>query len=169
MARTADAATRTEKPSLTLVRQFDAPVESVWRAWTEPEALKRWFGPDAGAVSVAQTDVRVGGRFHMVFKTLDGEQHDVSGTYREVEANRRLVKRRLAFPAHQFPGRFDRVREPHAVEGLQLPDPTLTFLMTPRELGIALEDLFPPLVKPQVDGPPAEVVAPLFQNRLRTT
>ena len=91
MARTADAATTTEKPSLTLVRQFDAPVESVWRAWTEPEALKRWFGPDAGAVSVAQTDVRVGGRFHMVFKTLDGEQHDVSGTYREVEANRRLV------------------------------------------------------------------------------
>lgn len=80
-----------EKPALTLVRRFDAPAELVWRAWTEPEALKRWFGPDAGAVSVAEADVRVGGRFHVVFKTLDGEQHDVSGIYREIEPQRRLV------------------------------------------------------------------------------
>src|SRR3954468_18929897 len=89
----AQAAARTvvEKPKLTLVRTFDAPPEAVWRAWAEPEALKHWFGPDAGAVSLAQTDVRVGGRFHVVFKTLDGEQHDVSGTYREVQVNRKLV------------------------------------------------------------------------------
>ncbi len=86
------AATSTvEKPRLTLVREFAAPPEAVWRAWTEPEALKHWFGPDAGAVSLAQTDVRVGGRFHVVFRTLDGEQHDVSGAYREVVPNARLV------------------------------------------------------------------------------
>jgi uncharacterized protein YndB with AHSA1/START domain len=80
-----------EKPKLTLARKFNAPPEAVWRAWTEPEALKHWFGPDAGAVSTAETDVRVGGRFHIVFKTLDGEQHDVSGTYREVQKHRKLV------------------------------------------------------------------------------
>ena len=80
-----------EKPKLTLARKFDAPPEAVWRAWTEPEALKHWFGPDAGEVSLAQTDVRVGGRFHVVFKTLDGEQHDVSGAYREVVKNKKLV------------------------------------------------------------------------------
>ena len=80
-----------EKPRLALVREFAAPPESVWQAWTEPEALKRWFGPDAGAVSFAQADVRVGGRFHVVFKTLDGEQHDVSGAYREVVPNQKLV------------------------------------------------------------------------------
>ena len=86
------AATSTvEKPRLTLVREFAAPPEAVWRAWTEPEALKHWFGPDAGAVALAQTDVRVGGRFHVVFRTLDGEQHDVSGAYREVVPNARLV------------------------------------------------------------------------------
>lgn len=86
------AATSTvEKPRLTLVREFAAPPEAVWRAWTDPEALKHWFGPDAGAVSLAQTDVRVGGRFHVVFKTLDGEQHDVSGAYREVVPNSKLV------------------------------------------------------------------------------
>lgn len=87
----ATAAATAEKPKLTLVREFGAPPEAVWHAWTEPEALKRWFGPDAGAVSLAQTDVRVGGRFHVVFKTLDGEQHDVSGVYREVVTGKKLV------------------------------------------------------------------------------
>ena len=85
------AKTVAEKPKLTLVREFSAPPEAVWRAWTEPEALKRWFGPDAGAVSLAQTDVRVGGRFHVVFNTLDGEKHDVSGAYREVVPCSKLV------------------------------------------------------------------------------
>lgn len=85
------AITTAEKPKLTLVRRFAAPPEAVWRAWTDPEALKHWFGPDAGEVLLAKTDVRVGGRFHVVFHTLDGEKHDVSGTYREVQPNRKLV------------------------------------------------------------------------------
>jgi uncharacterized protein YndB with AHSA1/START domain len=90
MAETA-ADKSAEKPKLTLVRKFDARPEAVWRAWTEPEALKHWFGPDGGAVSLAQADVRVGGRFRVVFSTLDGEKHDVSGAYREVVPNRKLV------------------------------------------------------------------------------
>ena len=80
-----------EKPSLSLSRSFNSPPEKVWRAWTDPKALTHWFGPDAGKVSLVETDVRVGGRFHVVFSTLDGEQHDVSGVYREVQANRKLV------------------------------------------------------------------------------
>jgi uncharacterized protein YndB with AHSA1/START domain len=80
-----------EKSSLSLARKFNSPPEKVWRAWTDPEALKHWFGPDAGKVSLAETDVRVGGRFHVVFSTLDGDQHDVSGVYREVQPHRRLV------------------------------------------------------------------------------
>jgi uncharacterized protein YndB with AHSA1/START domain len=80
-----------EKPSLRLARHFPVSPEKVWQAWTEPQALKRWFGPDEGEVSFAKTDVRVGGRFHVVFSTLDGEEHDVSGVYREVQPHRRLV------------------------------------------------------------------------------
>jgi uncharacterized protein YndB with AHSA1/START domain len=80
-----------EKPSLSLSRRFNSPPEKVWRAWTDPEALKHWFGPDAGKVSLAEIDVRVGGRFHVVFGSLDGEQHDVSGVYREVQPDRKLV------------------------------------------------------------------------------
>ena len=80
-----------EKPSLTLVRIYPVAPEKVWRAWTDPEALKHWFGPDEGKVSLAETDVRVGGRFRIVLNTLDGEQHDLSGVYREVQPNRKLV------------------------------------------------------------------------------
>ena len=80
-----------EKPFLSLTRHFAAVPEKVWLAWTDPEALKHWFGPDEGQVSLAQTDVRVGGRFHVVFSTLDGEEHDVSGIYREVQPHRKLV------------------------------------------------------------------------------
>jgi uncharacterized protein YndB with AHSA1/START domain len=78
------------KPSLTLKRRFNAPPEAVYAAWTDPKRLVHWFGPDQGPVTRAETDVRVGGRFHIVFHSEDGEEHDVSGTYREVIPNERL-------------------------------------------------------------------------------
>jgi uncharacterized protein YndB with AHSA1/START domain len=84
--------TATQKPSLTLVRQFKASPEKVWRALTLPEALKRWMAPDdAFQIPVAEADLRVGGRYHIVMKSPDGEAHDVSGVYREIVPNRKLV------------------------------------------------------------------------------
>jgi len=80
-----------EKPSLSLTRHFPVAPEKVWLAWTDPQALKHWFGPDEGEVSLAETDVGVGGRFRVVFRTIDGEVHDVSGVYREVQPHRKLV------------------------------------------------------------------------------
>ena len=80
-----------EKPFLRLSRHFPVAPEKVWLAWTDPQALKHWFGPDEGEVLSARTDVRVGGRFHIVFRTVDGEEHDVGGVYREVQPHRKLV------------------------------------------------------------------------------
>jgi uncharacterized protein YndB with AHSA1/START domain len=54
--------------------------------------LKRWWGPGGkDPVSVAELDVRVGGRFRIVFGGPHGADHEVRGVYREVVANRRLV------------------------------------------------------------------------------
>lgn len=77
---------------LRLTRRFAAPVDRVWRAWTDPQALMRWFGP-AGTrqVLVADTDVRVGGAYQVGFVTEDGQSHYASGEYREVQPLRRLV------------------------------------------------------------------------------
>ena len=81
-----------EKPFLTLQRAFPVAPEKVWRAWTDPQALKRWWGPGgAEAVAVAELDVRVGGRFRIVFGGPKGTDHEVQGVYREVVPNRKLV------------------------------------------------------------------------------
>jgi uncharacterized protein YndB with AHSA1/START domain len=81
-----------EKPSLTIVRKLKAAPEKVWRALTQPQALKQWIAPDdAFKIPVAEADVRVGGRYHIVMQSSDGEEHDVSGVYRTIEPNRKLV------------------------------------------------------------------------------
>ena len=87
------ASIQTDKPSLTLYRKFPVAPEKVWRAWTDPQALKGWFGPagEQQPVSVADVDLRVGGRFRLVFGGPDGNEHEAAGVYREVVPNRKLV------------------------------------------------------------------------------
>ena len=81
-----------DRPSLRLVRRYPVAPEKVWRAWTDPQALSAWFGPgEPHSVTLAEMDVREGGRYRIRFHTPDGEQHEVSGAYQAVEANRRLV------------------------------------------------------------------------------
>ena len=81
-----------ERPSLTLERCYPVAPEKVWRAWTDPQALARWFGPGGPQpVALAELDVRVGGRFRVRFGGADGNEHEVQGVYREVVPNRRLV------------------------------------------------------------------------------
>jgi len=91
MSTDAQAAAALSKPSLTITRKLPAPPERCFRAWTDPEALKRWFGPGATEVLLAETDLRVGGRYRVVMRSPSGEEHDVSGEFREVVANRKLV------------------------------------------------------------------------------
>ncbi len=79
------------KPSLTLKRRLNAPAEKVYAAWTDPEKIVKWFGPDAGPVTRAETDLRVGGHYTIAFNTEDGERHQVGGVYREVVPNEKLV------------------------------------------------------------------------------
>ncbi|HZP69691.1 MAG TPA: SRPBCC domain-containing protein [Pseudolabrys sp.] len=85
-------ATITTKPSLTIRRRFNASPAKVFAAWTDPEKLKHWMGPGEIGTVHAEADVRVGGRFRIVMqKPGDSEQHDVSGVYREVIQNEKLV------------------------------------------------------------------------------
>jgi uncharacterized protein YndB with AHSA1/START domain len=79
------------KPSLTIKRRLKAPPGRVYAAWTDPRQVVRWWGPEGAQNISAETQVRVGGRFRMVFRTPDGEEHDVSGVYREVEPDAKLV------------------------------------------------------------------------------
>ena len=78
------------KPSLTLKRRLKAPPAKVYAAWTQTDLLMRWFGPTAARMLRAEVDVRAGGRFRIAF-VANGEEHDVSGLYREVVPNQKLV------------------------------------------------------------------------------
>lgn len=84
------------KPSLEttlhLTRTFAAPREKVFRAWTDPEALKKWWGPEGYATPIAQVDLRVGGGYRLGMRKLpDGDLFYLAGTFREVRPPERLV------------------------------------------------------------------------------
>jgi uncharacterized protein YndB with AHSA1/START domain len=76
---------------LTLVRRIAARPAIVFDALTTPEGIVHWWGPDDGPVLIAETDVRVGGRFRVRFRMRDGSEHESSGSYLEVRRPERLA------------------------------------------------------------------------------
>ena len=74
-----------------LTRQIRAKRERVFRAFTDPEDLKRWSAPRGFTVPLAEVDLRVGGRFRIAMRTPDGTIHTATGTYQEITPPRRLV------------------------------------------------------------------------------
>ena len=81
-----------ERPALTIVRRFNAAPQRVWDAITQAQALTQWLAPSDDFVNlIAETDLRVGGRYHLAMRSPEGEVHDVSGVYREVIPNRKVV------------------------------------------------------------------------------
>ena len=85
-----DAATR----AIRIERLIDAPIELIWRMWTEPDLVQAWYGPAGATVPVAELDVRVGGvrRVCMTVDTPAGPRDMwFIGTFVAVEAGRRLV------------------------------------------------------------------------------
>lgn len=78
-------------PSITIVRRIKASPGKVYAALTKPELMLQWWGPDAGPTLSAEADVRPGGRLSVVFRLLNGDEHNPTGVYREVIPDRKLV------------------------------------------------------------------------------
>jgi uncharacterized protein YndB with AHSA1/START domain len=72
----------------TMARLVDAPVEKVWAAWTQEDHYETCFHAVPGSVSL---DVRPGGAWRATMTAPDGSQHPLTGSYREVVENQRLV------------------------------------------------------------------------------
>jgi len=93
--------------SITITRVYDAPRTLVWRAWTDPNMMKRWFGPRGFTNPVCELDVRVGGSLRIVMRGPDGNDYPMKGVFREVVPNERLVFTNIAVDAmgnHQLEG-----------------------------------------------------------------
>jgi uncharacterized protein YndB with AHSA1/START domain len=72
-------------------REFDAPKHLVYKAFTTPELIKRWWGGGRGEVTVADVDLRVGGMWRYVLVTDSGFEVGFHGEYREIVPNERFV------------------------------------------------------------------------------
>jgi uncharacterized protein YndB with AHSA1/START domain len=76
---------------LVLDRLLDAPVEKVWRCWTEPELLKQWFAPKPFTTVTAEMDLRPGGATDLTMRAPDGTEMPNPGVVLEAVPNRKLV------------------------------------------------------------------------------
>ena len=74
-----------------ITREFDAPPHLVWKAFTTPELVKRWWHANRGAMKQADVDLRVGGKWRWVSVTDSGFEVAFRGWYREIVPNERLV------------------------------------------------------------------------------
>jgi uncharacterized protein YndB with AHSA1/START domain len=77
--------------SLTLVRIIKARPEIVFDAVTTAEGIAHWWGPDAGPVLVSESNPRVGGRYRVRFRRLEGSEHESSGEFLEIVRPKRVV------------------------------------------------------------------------------
>ncbi|MEV4704070.1 SRPBCC family protein [Actinoplanes sp. NPDC049316] len=74
-----------------ITREFNAPARQVWRAYTTPELIKRWWAGQRGTVTSVEVDLRVGGRWRYVMTAGPGFEVAFHGEYREIEEPVRLV------------------------------------------------------------------------------
>jgi len=91
MAARNDAPAETGHRELVIRRVVDAPRALVFKAWTEPERIVRWWGPQGFTVPFCEMDVRPGGAWRVCMRSPDGTDHWVRGVYREIVEPERLA------------------------------------------------------------------------------
>lgn len=86
-----------KKKELHFERSYEAPIAKVWDAWTRPEMLREWWGPEHTTVTDCEVDLRVGGRIHLVMEAGEGmgkyrgTRWPLAGTFSLIDEHRRLA------------------------------------------------------------------------------
>ena len=84
--------TKTNKTKALVTTTINTSVEKVWKAWTTPDLILKWFGSDPGGTGIeAKLDVQPGGYFEVTFKDSDGSEHTCYGNYNVVEKFKTLT------------------------------------------------------------------------------
>ena len=87
------ASSPADQPTISMEREFAAPPAAVFRAYSDPEAFKRWYGPDGFTITMIAMDFRVGGLFRFTMHGPDGTDYPSRMQYREIVPNQRLAYR----------------------------------------------------------------------------
>jgi uncharacterized protein YndB with AHSA1/START domain len=80
-----------EKLDLVLTRTIDVPRELVWKVWTKPQHVKKWFAPLPWTISDCKIDLRPGGMFHIVLRSPEGKDFPNTGCFLEIVEGEKLV------------------------------------------------------------------------------
>ena len=94
MARTTSGSATLTLPNdeqILITREFDAPRDLVYKAWTTPELVARWWHAKRGEVTVVEIDLVVGGKWRYVMVADDGMEVGLHGEYREIVPGERIV------------------------------------------------------------------------------
>jgi uncharacterized protein YndB with AHSA1/START domain len=86
-----DAGTSTAERELVVTRLIDAPRRLVFKAWTQPEHIARWWGPQGYTTIHCDMDIRVGGAYRFGMRSPQGSEHWKRGIYREIVEPERIV------------------------------------------------------------------------------
>lgn len=89
---------------LVITRLFDAPRHLVFKAWTEPERLMRWWGPRGFTMTFCKMDLRRGGAYRFEMRSPEGTEHRSAGVFQDVVEPERLVLRGAWVDAKGKPG-----------------------------------------------------------------
>lgn len=82
---------KNDKNEFTITRIFDAPPNLVWKAWTEPEQVMRWWGPKVFTSPVAKIDLRAGGKYLYAMRSPEGQDFWSTGVFQEIVVPERIV------------------------------------------------------------------------------
>lgn len=91
MAANASERKKSDEQDLVITRIFDAPRDLVWKAWTEPRHMMRWWGPKGFTAPTYKMDLRVGGEYLSCMRSPEGQEFWSKGVFREIVEPERLV------------------------------------------------------------------------------
>jgi uncharacterized protein YndB with AHSA1/START domain len=79
-------------------RILHAPVELVWKVWTDPEHIKNWWGPDGFTNTISKMDIKPGGEWHLVLHGPDGTDYNNKSIFKEIIPHEKLVYEHVSGP-----------------------------------------------------------------------
>src|SRR5215469_2694594 len=86
---------------LTITKLLNAPVELVWKVWTDPEHIKYWWGPNGFTNTISEMAVKPGGDWNLIMHGPDGKDYKNKSVFKEVIKNEKIVYEHVSFPKHQ--------------------------------------------------------------------
>lgn len=86
-----------------IVRDFNAPVEKIWKAWTYPEILDKWWGPKPNRIETRIMDFKVGGTWQFAMVTPEGQKHWLYAEFTGIENHKSILTKALFFDGEGNP------------------------------------------------------------------